>query len=543
MFLFSFFFCLLALLLAAGVHAGGRATPVEPVRPDGFSATVEPAPLADAQPDMLSSPTARGVAASYGNLQELLSPSFDYGAWYTDETGYPTSGTAANSAIYFGAYALEPAGNTLYLGFGTGRPSDIDGALLASTDGVTITSIYEPSEQGFIDMTWQGGVLYIPGADPTDPATPPDHQWDWGNTYVYTPTVPPVVKHRNLPDVIHTWGMESVNDGLYAATSAHEGDYETWTGEVFFSDDLGASWELIADKTAGVGDYRTYDIARFDNDLYVTWNDVYGEPCGLARSQDDGATWQRLPEFSGYTHCRTRLFTYENQLLILGSARDGILALQPDGSVDTHLFPDFLAQDWIYNPFAVDARDRLYIVTEDNRILRTSDLENWETLVASDRDFITLSYWPDVNRIVVGDRGVSGRLWLLNPDIPAIQSPPAPDAAISLDGDDVVIQWSARQTQLSQHLYLSIMWQSASRASDRAQSALSYRIYHDDTPDFTPPIQYFYDVTGDAFWVDEDVVTRAGGLFYQVRSKNKAGDISGPSQTLGKFSFELTPGE
>jgi len=528
---------LLLTIILASCGGNARAT-----QPDATPPAPQPTPAVTPlrQPDALTADCAVTLPAAppVHNLQDMT-PGCDYAAWFEQNTGYePDEG-------YFGDYKILPWDDALYLGFGKARPAEFNGALFARFQSDTLTALYQPSEQGFIDMTPDitRPIVYIPGVDPTDPAEPGGSQWDWGNTYVYTPTVDAMTKHRNLPDVIHTWGMESVNDGLYAATSAHEGDYETWTGEVFFSDDLGASWELIADKTAGVGDYRTYDIARFDNDLYVTWNDVYGEPCGLARSQDDGATWQRLPEFSGYTHCRTRLFTYENQLLILGSARDGILALQPDGSVDTHLFPDFLAQDWIYNPFAVDARDRLYIVTEDNRILRTSDLENWETLVASDRDFITLSYWPDVNRIVVGDRGVSGRLWLLNPDIPAIQSPPAPDATISLDGDDVVIQWSARQTQLSQHLYLSIMWQSASRASTRAQSALSYRIYHDDTPDFTPPIQYFYDVTGDAFWVDEDVATQAGGLFYQVRSKNKAGDISGPSQTLGKFSFELTPGE
>lgn len=489
---------------------GSHPPPPTPPRPTPLPPTSTPLrqPAAATSGCQLTLP----AASSVHNLQDLL-PGCDYSQWFEENTGYEPDES------YFSDYALLPWDNALYLGFGKARPAEFDGALFARFQEDALTAIYQPSEQGFIDMTRDIAlpVIHIPGVDPTDPAQPGGSQWDWGNTYVYTPTTEIMTKHRNLPDVIHTWGLESTPDGLYAAVSSHLGDYETWTGEVFRSDDLGDDWTLMADKTAGVGAYRTYDISRFAGALFVIWNDALDDPCGLARSDDGGSVWQRLPEFSGYTHCRARLFIYDNQLLILGSARDGILALHPDGSVTTHLFPDFRAQDWAYNPFAVDAQNRLYVVSEDNRILRSSDLKNWETLVASDRDFITLGYWPASDRIVAGDRGVLGRLWLLDPGAQPVTRPAAPAPAISLDGVDVTLSWNAR-------------------------NGLTYRIYRGEEPDFTPPIQFLTDVVTRSPWRDVNAAAQPGAFYYEIRSKNAAGDISGPSQTLGLFTFALTPG-
>ncbi len=480
------------------------------VQADPTQVAITPTPTPPGPPDcQLTSPEAPGVH----NLVDML-PGCDYAQWFEDNTGYEPDDS------YFGDYKILPWDEALYLGFGKARPAEFNGALFARYQSGALTALYQPTEQGFIDMTPDIArpVIHIPGADPTDPAESGGSQWDWGNTYVYTPTTGIMTKHRNLPNVIHAWGLESTTAGLYAAVSSHLGDYETWTGEVFRSNDLGNDWTRIADKNAGVGDYRTYDIIQFNNKLYAIWNDEYGEPCGLAESSDDGANWARLSPFTGYTQCRSRLFIYNDQLLIIGSALDGVLALHTDGSVSTHIFPGFHAQAWAYNPFAIDAQNRLYITADHGRIMRTSDLITWETLAASDREFFTLAYWSDADRIVAGDRGAMGRLWLLDPDLPAIQPPPAPNAVISLDGDDVIIQWPT-------------------------QTQLSYRIYRSNAPDFTPPVQFFYDATDVAIWEDADVGAEGGATFYQVRSQNTAGDISGPSSLLGKFSFELTPEE
>ncbi len=458
--------------------------------------------------------TTAVVVTPVHNLQDLL-PTCDYPSWFEDNTGY------APDPSYFGAYKTLPWNDALYLGFGKARPAEFNGSLFARYQANTLTAIYQPSEQGFIDMLPDIAlpVIHIPGPDPTDPpASPGESQWDWGNTYVYTPTTDVITKHRNLPNVIHTWGLESTPEGLYAAVSSHLGDYETWTGEVFSSTNLGASWTRVANKDDGVGDYRTYDIIRFNNKLYVTWNDELNDPCGLAESADGGETWTRLADISGQTNCRARLFVYGDQLLVMAAARDGVFALQADGSIITHAFPDFAIQTWVYNPFAVDGQGWLYLVTADNRILRTSDLETWETLVASDRDFFTLGYWPALHRIVAADRGLVGRLWLLDPATQPIQQPPAPDPTISLNGNDVVLQWTTA-------------------------NGLNYRLYRNaDRPHFAPPIQFFYENVAGSSWTDVGAAAQEGGVYYQVRSQNADADISGPSQTLGKFTYALTPG-
>ena len=472
-----------------------------------------PTPIRQPTAGTADCPVTAPVITPVHNLQDLL-PTCDYPAWFEANTGYPPD------PGYFGDYALLPQNDTLYTGFGKARPAEYNGSLFAATNAITLTAIYQPSEQGFIDMTpaITRPVIHIPGPDPTDPAEPGGSQWDWGNTYVYTPTTGVMTKHRNLPNVIHTWGLESTPDGLYAAVSSHTGDYKTWTGEVFRSTDMGQSWTRMADKNDGVGDYRTYDIIRFNDDLYVTWNDELNTPCGLAVSTDGGSNWTRIAAVESKTICRSRLLIYKNQLLILAAARDGVFALQTDGSVITHAFESFRAQNYAYNPFAIDAHNRLYLVTEDNRILRTNDLDNWETLVASDRDFITLGYWPEQNRIIVGDRGLVGRLWELNPGVQPIQQPPAPDPAISLNGDDVVIQWTVTPD-------------------------LSTRIYRNTkNPVFVPPIQYLHTSTSDSSWTDVGAGAQVNGIYYHLRSENGDGDISGPSRVIGKFTYKLVPG-
>jgi photosystem II stability/assembly factor-like uncharacterized protein len=475
------------------------------------------APAAKHQPSIVTSTcaTTATITATVAHLQDLL-PGCDYGSWFDANTGYQPE------TRYFSAYKILPQNAELYLGFGKARPSELDGALLAKFQSNSLTAIYQPSEQGFIDMTPDATqpVIHIPGPDPTDPALPGGSQWDLGNSYVFTPTTPmTVTKHRNLPNVIHTWGMESTTNGLYAAVSSHLGDYKTWTGEVFRSTDRGANWTRVADKTSGVGDYRTYDIIAFNNKLFVVWSDDYGSGCGLAGSSDGGVTWQRIGEFSSYTYCRSRLFIYNNQLLALSSARDGLLALHTNGSVTLHPFSSFKVQDWVYNALAVDASNRLYTVTEDGRIVRTSNLTSWETLVASDRDFITLAYWPNQDKIVVADRGDDGRLWLLNPSDSAITPPSAPAVSISLNGNDVVLQWPTQG------------------------GGLSYRVYRNaEKPTFTPPHHYLHATLSSNAWQENGAASQIGGIYYEIRSKNAAGEISAPSKILGKFTFALIPG-
>ena len=85
---------------------------------------------------LLLIPLAQSVhtAADSGPLSPLTDlPS--YNQWFEQQTGY------AHDPVYFGAYALTPISDTLYIGFGAGRPADVDGSLLARSDGVTVTAV------------------------------------------------------------------------------------------------------------------------------------------------------------------------------------------------------------------------------------------------------------------------------------------------------------------------------------------------------------------------------------------------------------------
>ena len=454
------------------------------------------------------------------NLEELITPSFDYATWYETETGY------AGNPEYFGAYALTPVENTLYLGFGTARPAEDgnDGALLASSDAISVTAISALNEQGFIDMTLHDGVIYIPGADPTDQG--PEHQWDWGNTYVYSPP-DSIIKHRNLPNVIHTWGLwhHPTQNRLYAAVSSHLGDYKTFTGEVFVSHDDGENWTRLADRDDGIGDYRTYDITCFNSKLYATWNDVYMEPCGIAESDDDGATWTRLAAFTGQTACRPRLFVYADQLLALAYDQTALLALDTSGAVTTHSFPDFSVKAWAYNYLAEDGSDRLYTVTEDGRVVRSSDLNVWETMASSDRAFITIAYWPSKDRIILAERGRDyANVWQLDPSVSALALPAAPAITSARNGEAIELDW------------------------DDVANAANYRVYRSTSPYFSSHIgnrianPALSQQTDNDFGGANVIGDIDANYFYLVRSRHNGDYLSVQSNRVGEFDFALVAG-
>jgi hypothetical protein len=363
-----------------------------------------------ARPDdtALPSRTSSAVAPAKSRLEEFI-PGMDYAAWYQQHTGF------VPDAVHFGAYAITPMTDTLFIGHSTGWPADKDWALLSGYNGITITAIYSPTEQGIVAMTAVTNTLYIPGADPCCP-----DGWESGNVYVYTPP-DPVVKYRNLPNVLHTWAIwfDEASRALYAVVGAHLGDNATWTGAVYRSTDGCRSWSLVADKRDDVGDYRTYDMVGLHNKLYIYWNDVYSEPgavdptpCGLAESSDDGATWQRLavPD----TVCRVRLAVFQDRLLALTLDQRSLIAVDSAGHIQTYLLPDFRMPDLAFQYLASDRAGYLYTITDDGRVVRSRDLIAWETVAVTDRILVTIAYWPARNWIIVADRGADARLWKID---------------------------------------------------------------------------------------------------------------------------------
>ena len=504
-------FVLVMLLLACAAAAG----PVAPRGPASAD-TPRPVPLDVAAP-----------ATATDWLTELI-PGMDYGAWFTDHTGNGLSD-------HFAAYAVAPLEGTLYVGFGAARPGENDGSLLASSDGITITAVYTPTEQGFIDMDVVGDTLFFPGPDPTDVVAKPANQWDWGNFYVYTPPAA-VIKHRNLPDVIHAWGewFDPATDTLYTVVGAHLGDYKTWTGGVFSSIDAGASWTQLANRDQGVGQYRTYDIIGFHGRLYVIWNDVYGDPCGLAVRSDGGTTWSRIPELDLQTVCRTRLVVYQDRLLIPRVDGAALFAVDAAGTVTTHALPGLRIADWAYNYLAEDGAGRLYAVADDGRIVRTADLATWETLVSRDLLFITLGYWPDRDWLLVGDRGWDARLWKIDlAASSAITIPQAPAVTITRNGDTAHLDWpdvtldvAGKLTDVSGYLVY--------RSTDPYfKSHVSNRIAAPAASELTDADIGGANVIGDV----------AVNYFYLVRTVDAGGVLSANGDRVGEFDFALVPGE
>lgn len=342
-------------------------------------------------------------AIESGSLQPLINLT-DYSAWFEQQTGH------AHDPTYFGAYAFFPMSDTLYIGFGAGRPADVDGSLLARTDGVTVTAVHTLTEQGFIGMTTLSDTLIIPGVDPCCA-----DGWEFGNTYVYTPSVDTFTKFRNLTDVVHSWGLwaDGTDGTLYTAVSLSPDGGDG--GGIFTSTNQAQTWTKIADSTSGVGDNRTYDIIGLHDKLYVTWNDTTDDgPCGLAESEDGGQTWNRLTGLS--TMCRPRLAEFQDKLLALRDDRAAFFAIDAAGTAVTHTLPSFQINDWSYNYWATDSRGAFYVVTDDGRIMSTHDLITWDTAVTTTLDLITLAYWPDQNWLVASDRGSNARLWRLELD-------------------------------------------------------------------------------------------------------------------------------
>ncbi|MCP4166079.1 MAG: hypothetical protein GY759_09325 [Chloroflexi bacterium] len=459
--------------------------------------------------------------ASEAVLEELI-PGIDYGGWYQDNSGYEGDET------YFGAYALEPIGSALYIGFGTARPAENsgDGALLARSDGTsTLTKVGQPTEQGFIDMSVVGSTLYIPGADPCCV-----DDWTWGNIYTFNyPNWTQYRQNNGLVNVIHSWGLWYDGAGThYAAVSSCDenisppnnttcnGNYQ---GKVFNSTDSGVTWNQLArgdNPDNGVGQYRTYDIIGFGPKLYVTWNDVYGQACGLAESGDGGTTWTRLPDLDLKTACRARLLVFNNQLLILKSDQTGLFVLNDQGQLAEKDFPDFEVKSWAYN-YATEGGAYLYTITEEGQVVRTTDLETWDTLISTDRPFITIAYWPAKNWLILADSGrENAGLWKIDLESTptAITLPLTLNLSIEQEGGTATLSWDASTDQ--------------------------YRVYRSDQPYNTPYLAHHV-ASPNAAEYDDSSACEA--CFYGVRAKVTDNNLSPLSNRVGRFEFSLTAGE
>lgn len=338
------------------------------------------------------------LVAAAEPLVELL-PGANLAQFFAENTG------CAPDPNYFGVYSVEAIGDTLYLGLGAARPAEANGSLLAKTDGKTLKAVARLDEQGFVNMRFGGSELYIPGADPTE-------DWTMGNAYVGNPPDNPV-KRRNMPNVLHTWGLYPHGDTgrLYAAVGQHAGDCQTFYGGVLISDDDGASWTAVNDPRRVLGDYRTYDVTCFGGKLYATANDEYGKASGLAVSGDWGATWKRI---NVQVESRPRLLAARDCVVAQSWERDGLALVSGSGKVTRTKFRDFFAADWSYNYIVPGYGGWYYLLGDGGRLYNSRDLKTWTLVADTGLTLLAVGYWQTKNWLIVTDRGAGASVYALD---------------------------------------------------------------------------------------------------------------------------------
>ncbi len=344
---------------------------------------------------------------------------------YKDETNHTTD------KDYFGIYPMIASGSTLYLGLGSGLPAGKDGALLAKyTEGdSSLTMLKSINEQGIMSFSPFADGISVPGVDPccgdlhddNDNPGRYNDEWDWGNFYTINTNNQSVIKHRNLPNVVHGWGSwyDKNNQTLYYAGSSHLADAPiktdaTTTGVIYKTNDFGENWELVANRDDGVGLYRSYDVIGIHSNLYVQHNDnSSGGDCGIAKSDNDGQTWTRITNSDVW--CATRLYNIQNHLVVLASDGKSFIKINTSDQVSTHTFDPLFAIS-AYHTLSHDSSGNVYVGTTDGRVMHSKDLSNWDEIAQTDDDtiaFNTSTYWPEKKWLILSNWGDEANLWKL----------------------------------------------------------------------------------------------------------------------------------
>lgn len=352
----------------------------------------------------------REMAWADESLVQLM-PSVDLYTWYEQETGYtPDLET-------FGIFNVLPLGDELYFGLGTGAPSELDGALLARTDGITVTNLGELDEQGADEITYFNGAIHVAGNDPCCP-----DGGEAGNHYIYTTTTG-LTKYRDpvngLPYVFHTWGFEIVGDYLYAATSGSFGPPDNIrTGKIFRTTD-GVTWELVS----YLGSWRTYDIMQNSEQFYALVIDGIGSSDVYLTASRDAQNWTPIVTDSLQP---IALREFNGKTLAVSRDRKTIYAVSKVGDIREYAVPNPLGLGWKYGinrNIWVVVEPYLYVIAEQDKggatMMRSADLIHWETVLTSAESIITLTYWPEKHQLIVTSRERNAALYTL--DLPTFE--------------------------------------------------------------------------------------------------------------------------
>jgi len=251
---------------------------------------------------------------------------------------------------------------------------------------------------------------------------------------VSTTTSSEFKKFRNMPNVLHTWGLWKDNTGLYAAASTETKDVaDSLKGWILKSTDNGQSWGT----PVVVSNYRAFDIIKFNGKLYAVAEDInnnarpvtYEIPAGSPDAgltyhnyiikSTDGLTWSDV----GLNHhdFASRLVIFNEMLVTVNfnptdQKRNIISSIKKDGAIDSHNLGTMAIAKGENN--IVDGKDGyLYAITKENKVVRSSDLNSWETIATISGDVISISNWESQNKIVVGTKGSDAKIFTVTKSI------------------------------------------------------------------------------------------------------------------------------
>jgi len=302
---------------------------------------------------------------------------------FLSDTGIAATGN-------FGAWVMQPIGDTLFIGAGNSPGNENGAAMLSSADGATIASGRVLDEQGVHAARAQGSDLWVCGSDPTD-------DWTLGNIY-HRDAVGTWTKLRTLPLTIHALGCWHDGAALWVCGGMHTGDNATWRGRVLKSLDSGQTWSAV-----DVNSYRLYDMIGFDNSLWTVgldWDgsqNLHVSANGLAWAKKVGVTPAFMP----------RLILHDGTLIGVQGSLTELFRISAGGVVTLHAVPFVVANYW--NVLDSDGT-YVYALSSTGVVWRTATLTTWEALTKVSLA-ISIKWWPG-HGLMIGDMGTAARVWL-----------------------------------------------------------------------------------------------------------------------------------